>query len=122
MKSTILALAALFGVSAAQAESLTWTLQNDSGEFALLRFYSKSRNAVWPASNRAYNLPADGQTYTFSLNCFAGEYICYGAWIGRTPHIGWGAGLTGRNACDQCCNHCNGAVLTVPALVLGHFE
>jgi hypothetical protein len=68
MKSIVLVFGLLLGLSTnGHAETLTWTLQNSSGEFALLQFYSKSRNALWPTYNRGYNLPADDQSHTFSL-------------------------------------------------------
>jgi hypothetical protein len=108
---------ALLTGSTSHAQSLKWTLQNNSGEFALLRFYSKSRNVAWPSFDRAYNLPADGVAHAFPISCFAGEYICYGAWIGRTPATRWGVGQVSTNACSKCCNLCNGSNLRVPNLV-----
>jgi hypothetical protein len=118
MKPAILVFMALWSfATTSNAETLTWTLQNSSGEFALVRFFSQSRNVMWPAYDRAYNLPADGEGHVFPLTCFAGEYICYGAWVGRLPDLYWGVGRNGRNGCTQCCNHCDGSNITVPALV-----
>lgn len=117
MKKLIALAILLIGLPAAShAETLTVTLHNGSNEFLLVRFYSKSRNVAWPAGNQAFNLPADGEDHVFPLNCFAGEYICYGAWIGRMSHIRWGLGQ-GRGGCTNCCYHCDGSSPVVPQFV-----
>jgi len=103
----------------ASAETLTWRLQNNSGELAMLELYSKSRPNVWPGNRKVYYVPADGQTHSYPISCVAGEYICYGAWVGRQPNLYWGAGRGARQGCSDCCYRCTGGETQVHNLIEG---
>lgn len=112
MKSWIcrssLALFLISFIGNANAESLTWRFRNNSSDLVLLEIVSKSRSVAWPGNNKAFTIPADGEMYTYPISCIAGEYVCYGAWIGRLPNLYWGGGRSVRQGCNDCCYHCNG--------------
>lgn len=106
--------------SPARAESMTWQFRNYSGELVMLELYSQSRrNHAWPGNRRVYYVPADSEVHTYPISCIAGEYICYGAWIGRQTNLYWGVGYGGRQRCADCCNYCSGGEVTLRNLTSG---
>lgn len=97
-----------FDPPSVQAETETWEIRSSYPYKVQLKFYSQDRNAVWPSGGRAYALD-DSKMHTFSLNCRAGERICYGAWNVTTRGSGsryWGVGQNNRKGCTICCWTC----------------
>jgi hypothetical protein len=99
----------------ANNSSISWRFNNRSGVKVLYRFYSKSRNWVWPSNNKAFVLP-NGQNQRNDITCKRGEYVCYGAWVSNNPNFFWGVGKSGNRPCANCCFTCNG--VTTPIYVL----
>jgi hypothetical protein len=95
--------------SSVRAETETWEIQSSYPFKVQIKFYSKDRNVVWPAGGQSYVLD-DSKMHQFSLNCQAGERICYGAWDvitgGRTGKKYWGVGQSNSKGCTDCCWTC----------------
>ncbi len=86
----------------------------------MLEFYSQSRRShAWPGNKRVFYVPADGDTHKFPISCLAGEYICYGAWIGHQPKLYWGTGRGSRQRCTDCCYRCDGGETEIRNLIAG---
>ncbi len=104
---------ALIMSAPAQASDLTWTVSNSYHRTILLRFYGED-NRLWPNSSEAYEL-SSGESHTYSLSCYSGETVCFGASTRRGRHY-WGVGLDNEySSCsngDDCCYVCNGAELS----------
>ena len=116
-KLLILAFAFLALTADASAQgSVQITMQNDSNGHVLVRFYSRQSNHVWPAYNRAYNLPNDQERRSFNLSCRPGQHICYGAWVANAPRTIWGVGQSASNGCRECCFYCEAGDVNVPRL------
>ena len=81
-----------------------------------LAFYSRSRNFAWPGGDGGYTLNPGRQDFT--LNCQAGEQICWGAWEADDRSSYWGTGYGGRENCPEghCCFTCNGGSSGVQVL------
>lgn len=95
--------------SSVQAETETWEIRSNYPFKVQLQFYSKDRDAVWPGGGKSYLL-YDSKMHEFSLDCRAGERICYGAWNvatgGKTGTKYWGVGQNNRKGCSDCCWTC----------------
>ena len=72
------------------------------GETARYRIFDATRGEVWPAEGD-WGADPLGATYLVELTCAPGARICHGATAGETH---WGMGLTGDQACEDCCFHC----------------
>jgi len=86
--------------------SMTWKFKSDYKYKVQVKFYSKSRNVVWPGNGQAYNLD-DSQVHEIKLNCQGGEKICYGGWVTGNAKLYWGVGVDGKRGCEDCCFTCN---------------
>ena len=107
---TRLALAGLLLVlltAGARAETDTWIIRNDYYYAIELEFYSQDYDRAWPGGSEVYVL-RDGKFHQFTLECYAGEKICYGAWVEGDIYTYWGAGYAGQEGCDNCCSICDG--------------
>lgn len=108
--SIVRGLAVLFGAVglmtevATAASSLVYVTSNYPYTVEL-KFYSKTRNHVWPDANRVWVLD-DDKTYVFNLGCQRGEKICYGAWPQGNIRRYWGTGYNATEGCDTCCFIC----------------
>src|SRR5262249_46545950 len=60
-----------------------------------IKFYSQTRNHVWPDSDNFWVLDDYG-THTYRLSCIRGEEICYGAWATGNDKTYWGVGHGGN--------------------------
>ena len=90
---------------AAHPTTAKFTLHNRDRYSLNARFFSQTRaNWVWPDQKRHYPLSRDD---TFSLNCNAGEKICYGAWR-ENQDVNWGVGRDDDRSCSNCCTTCGG--------------
>jgi hypothetical protein len=96
---------AALSADAARAGELTWRFTNESPYRAQIDFKAEHGNRWWPGRNRAFTLN-DGDQHTFSLNCRAGEKICYGAWTAPHSQYYWGAGPRHDKRCRACCAVC----------------
>jgi hypothetical protein len=70
-----------------------------------IKFYSQTRNHVWPDSDNFWVLDDYG-THTYRLSCMRGEEICYGAWATGNDKTFWGVGHGGNKSCRDCCYTC----------------
>jgi hypothetical protein len=70
-----------------------------------IKFYSQTRNHVWPDSDNFWVLD-DYATHTYRLSCMRGEEICYGAWATGNDKTYWGVGHGGQKSCRDCCYTC----------------
>jgi hypothetical protein len=106
----MLVVALIYGTPDAKAADMSWPIVNSSSYKVEVQFFSRSRNAVWPAGGRVwYAFP--GQQITPVLRCNNGEYICYGAWPAGSGTLFWGVGRGGQQGCSSCCFTCvNGYV------------
>ena len=94
------------------AEQLTWEVQSTYRHKVQIEFYSQERKHAWPGGNRAYTLN-DYEVHSYTLNCIAGEKICYGAWVTGNSSRYWGVGMNDRRSCQGCCYTCDGGTATV---------
>jgi hypothetical protein len=88
-----------------QAESVVWKVQSNFPKKVQIEFYSKDSNQAWPGGGEAYGLN-DYKEHTYTLNCKAGERICYGAWVTGTERVTWGVGKDEAKGCSDCCWTC----------------
>jgi hypothetical protein len=92
--------------------TLTFTLSNRTGVNLEVTFKSQNRDSWWPGNDQVYLLN-NGQTGSYKLTCFGGEYICYGATSpGFFASRYWGSGSNHENACSNCCYVCGPNVQT----------
>lgn len=101
----LLMLCALFvcGVpSHASAADFTFVIQNNHPFAVEVQIYSPIRRWVWPEVNRVW-VNRSSQPERYTISCFAGEQVCYGAASGT---FYWGVGLHGRYGCISCCHTC----------------
>lgn len=112
-------IAALFyqsAFAAAHAETLTWKFRSEYSKIVDVELYSETREGhVWPGRNKIYVLD-DYSTKTISISCWAGEKVCYGAWVRNRENTYWGVGYNKRNRCRSCCYTCNGGQTRVIVL------
>jgi hypothetical protein len=107
-----LAAVAPAAVTPAAAESITFRVQSKHPNIVDVEFYSRTRNVVWPGSNKVYSIRDDAR-HAYKLNCNPGERICYSAWVRGNQSVYWGQGFGGKNACRNCCYTCDGGVADV---------
>jgi hypothetical protein len=88
--------------------SLTWTINDKTRDNLVVAFYSQARRRTgWPAWSRNWTLHKGENSFT--LDCRAGEKICYGAWNNsRINGTYWGVGPWNKHSCKNCCSTCNG--------------
>jgi hypothetical protein len=96
------------GTQPAQAQSVNFTMTNNTSYAMMLRFYSRDRSLVWPSPTSHYPLN-DNRDYSFPLACNPGEVICFGGAWNVSDNPSWGVGLFGRKGCDACCLTCGGS-------------
>lgn len=83
-----------------------WPFKSNYKYKAEVKFFSRTRNAVWPSDGRVFPFNDYGQ-YTIKLRCNVGEQICYGAWpTGTSGGTYWGVGRDGKQGCTGCCRTC----------------
>jgi hypothetical protein len=90
------------------ARTFAFVFQNNTGQTINVAVYSKTRNLIWPSSERHWIIPPDGKRYMNYIACEANEYICYGGWPDNSDEIHWGAGMGGTQGCSKCCYYCRG--------------
>jgi hypothetical protein len=89
----------------AGADEITWRMKSSHHNVVSVKFYSQSRNAVWPGSDEVYIID-DDRVQTYRLSCRSGEKICYGAWVRNRSEEYWGVGQDDEQGCDECCRAC----------------
>ena len=102
---SVLGLSVLAGT--AGADELTFDLYNDALDDLKVEFYAVDSDRAWPGGDQVYLLE-DDETREFHLECYAGEKICFGAWVGSydDPIVYWGVGPGGGYGCEDCCGYC----------------
>lgn len=94
-------------INSARADSVLFSIQSEYEYIVHLEFFSNDRDWQWPGGDEVYVLD-DYDVHDFSLECRSGEKICYGAWPKGSRKKYWGAGLDGRESCENCCISCSG--------------
>lgn len=97
----------LFGAGVGQAETLTWNVVSEHPNTVQLEFNAIDTGGSWPGDGEVYVID-DDEEHSYTLQCEAGERICYGAWVKGDPDSYWGIGPDGKEACDDCCFSCDG--------------
>jgi hypothetical protein len=105
MKFGLVAACLMLSIAQAQAASLVWHIKNNTTHHLQVKFDSQTRTWVWPTGTTAYILNK-GKQGNFPITCNAGENICYAAWSSPGAKVNWGKGITGKNACSNCCYTC----------------
>lgn len=86
--------------------TLSWTVTNNclNGENISFRYFSETRNWVWPSANQVF-ISTPGSNNTNRLTCNTGEKVCFG---GRQPNHGyyWGVDWDHSKSCANCCFTC----------------
>jgi hypothetical protein len=96
-----------FAAAPAFAEELTFVMNNRHTKAVEVQLYSQNRDYLWPGPSNVFLLD-DGETKTMTLDCEAGETICYGAWLQGDRTTFWGVGPGKTRSCDNCCYICRG--------------
>jgi hypothetical protein len=93
-------------IESAKAGEATLTMTNNAPFTIMIKFFSRSRNAIWPGPTQHYTLDDDAP-HDFPLACVNGERICYGGSYNAndTPRF-WGVGFRGDKGCNRCCIIC----------------
>jgi hypothetical protein len=73
---------------------------------AQIAFFAENRQGYYWG---AYTLD-DDDMHEITLNCYAGEKICYGAWEKGLSSPYWGVGPYNSHACTKCCWSCGGII------------
>jgi hypothetical protein len=88
--------------------TITWQITDNTSVQLSIAFYSQNRFQLgWPGWNQNWSVTL--RESKFTLNCQAGEKICYGAWT--TNNIDgtyWGVGPYNKYGCTNCCAVCDG--------------
>lgn len=86
------------------ASTCTFQISSDYPYTLHLKFYSQTRNVVWPGRHEVYVID-DYRLHTYRLSCQYGEKICYGAWSSGDKSTYWGIGQNNQS-CSSCCAIC----------------
>ncbi len=113
----LLALCGLFAFSSTNlfANAITFEIRSHHPNIVQLEFYSQNRPHAWPGGNSAYEL-RDSQYHAYTLDCFYGEQICYGAWVKGNENTYWGTGMNDSYSCHDCCGMCDGQTFILKTL------
>ena len=91
------------------ADTLSWTVSNQSSSDAAVAFFY-SRGGKIPEHRDGIVIDAGSSTHV-ELQCERGEEICFGAWD-FDDEGEWGAGRNNDLGCSTCCAICsNGSKL-----------
>ena len=90
------------------ASTFTFYNRNSSGKQINFKFFSKTRNWVWPSATSSWISPPDRKQYVVKLACQKGEKVCFGGWWPSQPNRYWGVGPQGNKGCSSCCYLCRG--------------
>jgi hypothetical protein len=93
---------------AKKKSTFTFYGRNSSGQEIDFKFFSKTRNWVWPSATTHWILPPNRKQYYVKLICQNGEKVCFGAWWKSNPNHYWGVGYNGKQGCSACCYICKG--------------
>ncbi len=99
------------GAAPALADSITFKVRSFHKFSVDMKFYSKSRNNVWPGASSHWTIK-DYSVKEYRLSCIRGERICYGAATSGSGRMSWGVGLSGKAGCKNCCWTCGGDTST----------
>lgn len=95
------------------ANSVTFEITSKDRRQVDIKFFSKTRDVVWPSTDRAYYIEAyNAEKHTYPLSCNRGEKICYGAYRHEDTSTYWGVGYKAQKGCDDCCITCGNGPLT----------
>jgi hypothetical protein len=97
------------GTGSAQSGDTTFKLADQAGYQIIVKFYSETRNWVWPSATTHWTLTDTGQ-HAFSLACQNGEKICFGGAFAANDATYWGVGFQGNKSCKDCCLICGNNV------------
>ncbi|HEY0135575.1 MAG TPA: hypothetical protein VGB85_15930 [Nannocystis sp.] len=82
-----------------------WLLTDDCDDGLPIewRLFAQDREWSWPDGASSYKTTGLGAEDHQTVQCFEGEYICFG---GRSGAVTWGFNLDGSGSCDACCAAC----------------
>lgn len=100
----LLVLLAAVPVGPAAAADMTFLISNKAGKPVAVELYGRDGRS-WPGDDQVYMLPED-ERKSISIECEAGEPICYGAWLVGNDTVTWGAGPDNDENCGDCCAVC----------------
>lgn len=89
----------------AQADTFVVRMKSLHPNKVELKLFGVDRKVVWPGADRHYVLD-DDNAHAMTLNCRAGERICFGAWVSGSGRPEWGTGKTSAGGCERCCYIC----------------
>jgi hypothetical protein len=94
-------------ISDLEVPKVTFRIKSNHPSAVAVAFYSQNdRTRAWPGRDQHYRI-VDWAEHSYPLTCERGEKICYGAWVeGGNLSPYWGAGLKGRQRCENCCFTC----------------
>jgi tetratricopeptide (TPR) repeat protein len=85
--------------------NLTWRFRNNTGATVHVKMYARGRGIWWPGANSNWRMDHVGP-FAFTINCRAGEKVCYGAWQAGNTDRHWGVGFQDKHGCQNCCYAC----------------
>jgi serine/threonine protein kinase len=92
--------------------TVTWKIIDGTSRRLSVAFYSQTR-AQWAWPGWSQNWTVVNRENSYTLDCAAGEKICYGAWpVGEIDGPYWGVGPYSRYGCTNCCSSCDGGTYT----------
>jgi hypothetical protein len=95
-------------VYAANGNQIVFNMKSNHPNRVQVSFYSQTRPGFsWPGGGQAYDLN-DSASHAYTLNCNAGEKVCYGAWVTGSGSRYWGVGPRMSKSCSNCCGTCGG--------------
>jgi hypothetical protein len=89
--------------SGPEISRLVFHVKNNTRKEIGIHFKTSPRNRTWPSSNHHWKV-SDGESRDFSLPCYKGEKVCWGAWDDTGT---WAIGK-GKGGCKGCCYMCGG--------------
>ncbi len=114
--AAIAGLIAAASTSVALADDMTFYMKHSRPTGIAIELFSQDRRQVWPGNDKVYFLDV-GERKSVTVECQAGENICYGAWVNGDDSIWWGVGPDNNQQCNDCCRICVDG--TTEALVIG---
>lgn len=97
------------GTGGTSQTTLIWALSDECNDGAgisasFIETINGTRTGdAWPGGNQFYVFNDNQQ---FNLQCEVGATVCYGAEPSNRNGFYWGVGLSGNEACTDCCRQC----------------
>ena len=89
----------------AAAADMTFFMKNGMPYGVAVELYSRNRFHRWPGGDEVYLLER-GEKKSATVQCEAGERICWGAWRNGDDGTAFGVGPDDTRDCPSCCRIC----------------